>query len=179
MSYTTDIDILKLYEVAKSRSETVSVFENIFSLYVLHRYSDAFKVLVRHPKIEIVQRVEILMSLPCFKKSDTFQELLITMLNYRILDRVFLINEVYTKLMDQIENKVIVQVFSAQPLSLKIKDFLESNFKDLLKKDVLLYNFVQENLLAGILVKLINGKIFNFSFDKVLSDIRYQLTEAR
>ena len=174
-----DIDVLKLYELAKKKSETGVVFENIFSLYWLNRYSDAFRVLIRHPKLTVTDQVKILLALPCFKPSGSFEELLFSVLNHQLSDRIFMIHEEYAKVMDRVENIVIVQVFSSMSLSSDMKDFLKRHIENSLKKEIILYDFVQENLLAGMVVKLPNGKIFNFTFDKVLSDMKYQLMEAR
>lgn len=176
---TMDIDVLKLYELAKEKSETGVLFENIFSLYWLNRYSDAFRVLIRHPKLTVTDQVNILLSLPCFKPSNSFEELLFSVLNHQLSDRIFMIHEEYAKVMDRVENVVIIQVFSSMSLSLEMKAFLKRHIESSVKKDIILYDFVQEDLVAGMIVKLPNGKIFNFTFDKVLSDMKYQLMEAR
>lgn len=176
---TIDIDVLKLYELAKKKSETGVLFENIFSLYWLNRYSDPFRVLIRHPKLTVMDQVKILLSLPCFKPSEGFEELLFSVLNHQLSDRIFMIHEEYAKVMDRVENIVIVQVFSSMSLSSDMKEFLKRHIENSLKKEIILYDFVQEDLVAGMIVKLPNGKIFNFTFDKVLSDMKYQLMEAR
>jgi ATP synthase F1 delta subunit len=172
-----NVSFERLYERAQKRSDLSELQNNLFGVYYLYRHNNQARKLLSHKAIQPAEKIEILKGLPGFKPSKTFDELLFLVLNQNELASLHKVNEGFNSFVEKKDNIIIVQVFSATELSESLETKITQNLEKVLNKKVLLKTFIDEKLIAGILIKLPGGKIYNFSLEKAISDFKIRLLE--
>ncbi len=167
----------RLYERAKGRSEVAELQNNLFGVYYLYRHNNQARKLLSHKGIAIEEKIAIINQLPGFKTSKTFQELLFLLLNENEMASLHRVHEGFNSYVEEKDNVIVIQVFSATELTEALKAKITQKLENALKKKVLLRAFIDEKLIAGILIKLPGGKIYNFSLEKAISDFKIRLLE--
>ncbi len=173
-----EIDFEKLYELASSRNEVDTLEHNIFALYLLFRHSYETRTLLMNTRISNNEKLDIIKDLPCFTSpNSTFFELLELLLENDMGNKMYYINENFSKVVSSKLNRILVQLFSAVPIPDSIESVINERLSKSLNKKVNLKNFVDPSLIGGMIIKLPDGKIYNFSYSKALSDIKFTLME--
>lgn len=177
MKKSIDISLSRLYERASNRTEVPELQHNIFELYYLSRHTYEMRHLLRHYKLTSEEKIGIIETLPGFKKSKTFNELLFLLLENDSTYKIYQIHESFNKYVNEKDNAIIVQVFTATALSDALQVRISQKLEKTLGKKVILMSFVDERLVGGIVFKLPGGKVYNFSLDKALTDFKFRLLE--
>lgn len=177
MSDPIELNYKKLFDLAQTRNEVDALEHNIFSLYLIYRNSLELRRLMLHQRLSNTEKIEMIKSFNCFRPSTLFFELLKLLLEHEMPDKLYSVHEGFSKIVSQKLNRIMVQVYSVIPLSDPIREKITQRLEVILKKTILLKNTVDATLIGGIIIKLPDGKIYNFSLNKALSDIKYSLTE--
>ena len=172
-----NVSFERLYERAKSRSELSELQNNLFGVYYLYRHNNQARKLLSHKGIDNTQKVAMVTELPGFQSSRTFQELLYLLLEEGQLASLHRVHEGFNSYVEDKDNIIIVQLFSATELSEPLKLKVTQHLEKALKKRVVLKAFIDERLIAGVMIKLPGGKIYNFSLEKAISDFKIRLQE--
>ena len=172
-----EINFLKLYDVAEKNGDVDALDANVFVLYQLFRNNYELRMLFRSKALSNASKIDILMTLPCFEPSRTFYGVVHLLLEREIYDRIYYLSEGFSKIVNQKVGRIIVHTFSAQALSDSMKKQMTDQLERVLKKKVLLKNSVDANLVGGLIVKLPDRKIFDFSIRRILSDYKFYLME--
>lgn len=177
MKKSIDISLGRLYDRASKRAEVAELQHNIFELYYLSRHTYEMRRLLKHYKLTSEEKIGMIETLPGFKKSQTFSELLYLLLENESVHKIYQIHESFNKYVNEKDNAIIVQVFTAIVLSDTLQVRLSQKLEKTLGKKVILMSFVDERLIGGIVFKLPGGKVYNFSLDKALTDFKFRLLE--
>ncbi len=172
-----EINFDKVYDLAQSRGEVDLLESNLFTLYILYRNNYELRRLFHTKGASFSQKIETLAELSCFAPCKTFYELVYLLLEKEMWDRIFYVNEGFGKVVNQRLGRIIVQTFSAEPLSDELRTQLTNRLAQAVSKKVILKNKVDENLVGGLIVKFPNGKIYDFSIRRILSDFKFYLME--
>ena len=167
----------RLYERANSRSEVADLQHDIFTLYYLYRHTYDMRRLLKHYRLTTEEKIQIISELPGFKKSKTFNELIYLLIETETTHKLYAIHEGFNKYVNDRDNAIIVQVFSAVPLSNHLEGKIAAQLEKSLAKKVLLQALINESLVGGIMLKLPGGKVYDFSLNKAFSDFKLRLLE--
>jgi F-type H+-transporting ATPase subunit delta len=177
MKKNAKVNFERLYERANSRSEVADLQNNIFHLYYLYRHSYDMRRLLKHSQLTTEQKITIITELPVFKKCTTFSELLYLLIETQTTQKLYVIHEGFNKYVNDHNNTIIVQVFSAINLSPALEQKLSAQLEKSLSKKVMIQSLINETLVGGIVVKLPGGKVYDLSLNKAFSDFKLRLLE--
>ena len=161
-----------------SQLDGVSALEhNLYTLYRLYQSSFDMRRLLKTGWISIEDKLSIIHSLPCFESSSVFNEMLILILSHKLHAKI---PSIYAGVIKQIElqlGRLIVQVSSPVPLTPSIQDTIRQRLSSILNKEIQLKVYLEESLVGGLIIRLPDGTIYDFSYNKVLSDLKYHIME--
>jgi len=177
MKRAFELDFEKLYLMAEKKHQVDFLEHNILTAYLLYRGNFDFRKLLLSQRLTVEEKVNLLVTLPCFKESSLFFELIGMLLEKEKATKLFYVQEGFSKKVSEKINRIMVQVFTAVPLKDDMRNEIASKLELSLKKKVLIKSSVDPSLLGGIVIKLPNGKIYNFSFKNALSDLKCSITE--
>ena len=166
------LDALKLYNRAVALGELSVVEDNLFNFSSLYQTNYEFRHLVRQSGLSLEDRVKGVLSLSCFKKSSVFETLLPILIESRDLERTQAFNDNFTKVVDEKLGRVTVLLTSAVALPDESVKSIQKDLERILNNKVHLRHVIEENLVAGIVIRLPNGKIYDFSLKKELAEFK-------
>ncbi len=109
--------------------------------------------------------------------SSLFADLLYLILVNQALNQLPFLYDRYQHVLNTRANRVLVQVESAIPLSADALANIESRLGAVLNKAVTLRNDVDPDLVAGLQFRFPEGKVYDFTYRRALSDFKYYLME--
>jgi ATP synthase F1 delta subunit len=169
------IDFEKLYQLASQAGEVDALENNLLCIYLLYRKSISFRRLLVHQKLSISEKLKMIGEFPGLQKSGLFLELIGYLLSQDLGGQIYYLNEGFSKVVTHHLNRVTVQLFTAETVSETAKEEARLSLEKHLDQKVVLKVSVEPSILGGSIIKLPNGKIFDFSYNKALSDIKYTL----
>ena len=177
MSKAVEIDFKKLLDLASSHSEIEPLEYNLFELYQLYRKNYQIRRLFRASWMKPEDKLATLKSLPCFVPSKVFEQLMGLIVANEMTDKIYYVYDGFGKVVDKELGRVIVQVFSSVQLSLAQTEEIKLALEKVLGKKISLKVFVDEGLVGGLIIKLSNGKIYDFTYKKLLSEFKHYMME--
>ena len=172
-----DIDYSKLYSRAGQRGETAALTQNMYFLDQLLARNYNVRYLLNFGDFSSEQRIETLLAIPDFLPSKTFEELLFLILENR---QIVTFNTIYNKYVsDLVANHNFSVVEAVLPVEMK-PSFLEAVSASLQKsigKKVILKTRVDETLVGGVILKLPDGKMFDYSYKTRMNDFKSYVME--
>lgn len=176
-SAVLDIDYAKLYSRASQRSETLELTRNMYVLDHLLSQSYDIRYLLKSNDLSIEKRIQVLLEVPGFSQSQTFEELLYLILERRQLLSFRTIYEKYiASLVVEHGFSVVEAVFSLS-LSESFVEEIRKSLENALKTKVVLMTSVDPTLVGGVILKLPDGKIFDYSYRKRMHDFKSYVME--
>ena len=172
-----ELSYQRLYAYARECSEVEVLHHNLFTLYTLYRHSGEMRHLLTHKVLTHEQKVSMVIGLDCFKSSKTFAELLLLILQTRSVKKLYKIHDAFSSYIEEHDHVLLVQMFTAVELSEAVFSKLGKQLETTLGKKILLKTFVDKELIAGSVIKLPGGKVYNFSLERAVSDFKYRLLE--
>ena len=171
------INFEKLLELAQERGEVKLLESNLFNLYQLNRTDYHLRRLFHNRRLSNQEKMNILEKLFGFSASSLFYALISLLLEKQLDHKIYYIYEGYTKVVQEKLNIIIVQAFTAVPINLHLFQTLKPELERILDRNIILKNFVNPDLLGGIYLKLPNGKIYDFTYQKELENLKFYLLE--
>ena len=171
------LDLEALYDLAQTRNEVDALEHNIFALYLLYRGTFDVRRLLFHERMSVYDKIEVMKQFPCFEPCTVFYDLLELLFEHDMIEKIYYVLESFNKVVTKRLNRMMVQVYSAVLLSDSLRREIKQKLATVFDKQIMLKNTVDPSIIGGIIVKLPNGKIFNFSYSKALSEIKYALME--
>ncbi len=175
MKQDIEINFEKLYTLALDSGQVDSLEHNIFTLYTLYRTSFQVRRLLLNTRLSSNEKIVILRELPCFKPSTVFESLTKLIIDNDMVNRLYYVRDGFSTVVSDKLNRVIVQIFSAATLSDTNLQEIKLKLEKVLGKGVMLQSSVNPALLGGIIIKLPNGKIWNFTFANALSNLKHSI----
>ncbi len=177
MKKPVNIDFERMFTLAQQNKEVESLENNLFKLYQLQSKSYELRRMLQNEKMPDADKVKAICNFPGFMPSSLFEELLALTLKHNMADRIYYLDEGFHKILDVKLNRVTIQIMSAVELSDSILNEIKLKLEKMLTKTVVLRPSIDPNLLAGILLKLPDGKIFDFSYNRLLDNLKYFVME--
>ncbi len=172
-----DIDYSKLYSLAGQRSETSRLTQNMYFLDQLLSKNYDVRYLLGLGDFPVAQRIQTLLEIPGFHPSETFEELLALILVHH---QIVLFHIVYERFIsDLVTNHGFSVVEAVLPVEVA-SSFLEevsATLQRSLGKKVILKTRVDETLVGGVVLRLPDGKIFDYSYKKQMCDFKSYVME--
>ena len=166
------VDAEKLFEKARAAGELDAVEDNLFNFCRLFQSNYEFRRLVREVSVPVSDRVKAILEIRCFKPSSVFRTVLILILQGKNLERTMIFQELFTKIADEKLNRKTIQVISSVPLPDSMARKIQEDCGRILKSNVHIRHLLDETLIAGLVIKLPDGKIFDFSLKKQLAEYK-------
>ena len=177
MSQEITLSYRAIFEKAKQKEEIEAVENNFFVLFHLNSTCYELRRLLNTNLVSLDKKLLIFNELPCFVPSVVFSDVLQLILTHRLHPKLQSIYEGFLKQIEEKMGRLIVQVHSPIPLTLSVQKNLKNELHRILNKAIQLKIFLDETLVGGIIIKLPDGTIYDFSYNKILSDLKYYLTE--
>ena len=172
-----DIDYAKLYSRASQREEASELTQNMYFLDQLLARNYNVRYLLSVGGFSSAQRIETLLAIPDFLPSKTFEELLFLILENR---QIVSFHTVYNKyISDLVANHGFSVVEAVLPVDMA-PSFIEEMAASLQKavgRKVILKTRVDETLVGGVILKLPDGKIFDYSYRTRMNDFKSYVME--
>ena len=177
MKQDIEINFGKLYDLAHQSGQVDSLEHNIFTLYTLYRMSFQIRRLLLSTRLSSTEKIGILRELPCFQSSSVFESLTQLIIDNDMVNRLYYIRDGFSTVVSAKLNRVIVQIFSAVPLSDTMLQEIKQKLAPVIGKGVMLQSSVNPALLGGLIIKLPDGKIWNFTYGQALSNLRHSIIQ--
>lgn len=173
-----DLDYHKLYSRAGQRNETVALTQDMYFLDQLLALSYDVRYLLTASPLSSEDRIKALMEIPGFQKSETFQELLFLLIQKKqIVAFAAIYNHYVTHLVDHHGFAIVEAVLPVSNMSGSFMDEISSTLQRAIGKKVVLKTRVDETLIGGVILRLPNGKIFDYSYRKRMRDFKSYVME--
>lgn len=172
-----DIDYSKLYSLASQRSETSELTQNMYFLDQLLSENYDVRYLLSFGDFSVEQRIRTLLEIPGFCSSETFEELLALILVHRQIVSFHIVYERFIS--DLVTHHDFSLVEAVLPVSVS-PSFLEeiaATLQGVIGKKVILKTRVDETLVGGVVLRLPDGKIFDYSYKKQMCDFKSYVME--
>jgi ATP synthase F1 delta subunit len=174
---STDILFEELYARAERRDEVGSLESNLVQLAFLFRTNFEFRQLIRSSQVPIEDRVQAIVELPGFSTCQTFIELLFVIISETYFNQIQQVCDQYTVMVNERRNRSLIVIVTPVALTEAAKTDVGQSLQPLFPRPIALRNEVDPSLITGTLIRLPNGKIFDFSAKKQLSDFKSYLME--
>jgi F-type H+-transporting ATPase subunit delta len=172
-----DIDYAKLYSRASQREEASELTQNMYFLDQLLATNYNVRYLLGFGDVSCQKRIEILMEIPGFLPSETFQELLFLILENR---QIVSFHTIYNKyVVDLVSNHDFSIVEAVLPIEVQSSflDEVSASLEKTMGKKIILKTRVDETLVSGVILKLPDGKIFDYSYRTRMNDFKSYVME--
>ncbi len=163
---------------ADQRGETVALNQNLTQFAWLHRVNFEFRQLVSSKAARLEQILDCIAEIPGFVPCQTFFELVAAIVDHHLVGHIEAIADTYTSLLASREGKQVVVVVTAVSLDDSRKQAVAAAVESALGTPVLVKNEVDASLIFGTIFKLPNGKQFDFSAKKRLTEIKSHILEG-
>ncbi len=133
---------------------------------------DEIRTLLNNPQIDKNKLTTILKE---FGFDNKFNNFLIILNEQKDLDKIASISDHFKNLVDKETNTLEVELVSATKLTEAQKQEIIKNLKNKFNKNIQLKEFVNKNLIAGIIIK-IDDQLFDASIKSKLNELQHKLT---
>jgi len=177
MTVAIQLDFDAICDQAQRNGESEALAENLFSLALLFQKNEEVRSLLTHKNLSPKEKVTIIKEIPGLKSSPIFDEVLFLLLENNKINTLQIVYDKISSLLNEKQNKMVVHVETAIPLSTEFSKKISDQLSDIFKKQIILKAFVNTDLIAGISVKLPGGKVYDYSYERLLSDFKHYLRE--
>ena len=177
MTTSVQLDYARICDQAQKTGETEALVENVFLLSLLLQKNYDAQQLLSHKQLSTQEKVEFINQLPGIKPSQVFKEVLTILIENKLLKSAQNLFEKISEILNETQNKVLVQLETAIPLSAEFENKIKKEISDATQKDIILKTFINEDVIAGVTVKFPGGKVYDFSYQRLLSDFKHYLRE--
>ncbi|MFA5879076.1 MAG: ATP synthase F1 subunit delta [Candidatus Margulisiibacteriota bacterium] len=172
-----EIDFEKVFQLAQERNEVEILDNNLFNLYQLNRSNFQIRILFSSKILSFEDKMKIIQKLFGSHASKLFYELVYILLKNNQMYKLYHVTDKYSSIVREKLNLIIIQVFSAVPLTQDATEKLKQVLVAVTNKKVTLKNFIDPTLIGGWVIKFPDGKIYNLSYKEKLHDLKYYLLE--
>lgn len=174
---TLEINLEQLFDMAQSRGETDAVENNLAVAAKLYRRSYEMRRLLKSDFLPKEEKIKILRELPYFEKSPLFFEFMLLVLETNLVEKLSSFQTGFSRIVCEKLNRLMIYLVTAVDLSDDEITGIRVQLEKLLSCTVYLHHSVDDHLVGGMILKLPDGKIFDFSYNRRLSDFKYFLME--
>lgn len=177
MTTRVELDLEKICDQAQKNNETEALLENLFSLTLLAQKNYEIRSLLTHKQLSTEEKITLLKDVPGFKSSSVFNTVVSLILetnNFKSLQTIF---DRISNIINEKQNCIVVHIETAVPLSSEFSEKISAQFSEIFKKQIILKAFVNQNLVAGIVVTLPGGSVYDYSYKRLLSDFKHYVRE--
>jgi len=171
------IDFDALMARAESRGELDRLEGDLVKLAYLFSTNFDFRLLIRSNRISIENRIESVLEVADFSAAQTFVELLFIIISERYFNRIQLISDRVTDMISKRSNRYLVVFGTSKALSSDEQDEVGARISSAVGRSITLRNDVDARLIAGSFIKLPDGKVFDYSVRRQLSEFKSYLME--
>jgi len=178
MNYSKiEIDFEKLFQLAQKNQEIELLENNLFTLYLLNRNNYDIRRFFHNRQLSTDQKMKLFENSFGQPTSKLFYHLLYLIIDKKLYHKIYYIYEGFSKIVNRKDNRIIIQIYTAIPLSTLILQNIKPRLETLFQKKITLKNFIDAGLLGGMYLKLPNGKIFDFTYKSMLLSLKFHLME--
>lgn len=177
MSTTIELEFGVLYARAEQRNELQALESNLVQLAMVFKTNFEFREFIRSTQIPIEDRVQQVVELPVFGASQTFVELLFVILSEGYFNQIQFISDKFTEMLSERTGRFLVVVMTSVLLGAAELSEIQSRLSEILGRSVVLRNDVDTALIAGTVLRLPDGKVYDFSLKRQLSEFKSYLME--
>ena len=177
MSTAVQLDLEVICDTAQKNGQSEALAENLFLLALLLQKNYDVRSLLTHKSLSPAEKISIIKESPGFKSSPIFDEILYLLLKNNQIKTLPNVYEKISTILNEKQNQMLVHVETAIPLTEDFSNKISNQLADIFKKQIILKAFVNTELVAGILVKLPGGKVYDYSYERLLSDFKHYLRE--
>jgi F-type H+-transporting ATPase subunit delta len=172
-----DIDYSKLYSLASQRNETSELTQNMYFLDQLLSKNYDVRYLLTVTDISSERRIRTLLEIEGFLPCKTFEDLVALILEHRQIVSFHAVYDRYVSDLVANHDFSIVEAILPVQVSTSFLDEITVMLHKALGKKVILKTRVDETLVGGIVLRLPNGKIFDYSYKKQMCDFKSYVME--
>ena len=177
MSAQLNLEFGELYARSVRRNELDKVESDLVQLALLFKTNFDFRGFIRSTQVPIEDRVQQVVSLTGFSVAQTFIELLFVILSEGYFNQIQQISDKLTGMISERTGRYLVVLttsFSLEEMSLTE---VQGRLSSVLSQPVVLRNDVDSTLIAGSVLRLPDGKVYDFSIKRQLSEFKSYLME--
>lgn len=167
-----------LVSKAEQRDELTTLDANLTHFAWLYRVNFDFRQWVASMSVPLDQILECISEIPGFVPCQTFYELVAAIIQNRLFLEIDVIASRYTELLAKRMGQRVATVVTPVPLDDATAAKLSTSLAVALGFPVMVKNEVDPTLISGTLFKLPNGKQFDFSAKKQLTEIKSHILEG-
>lgn len=180
MNKKLQIDFEKLFLLALKEQEAELLEANLYWLYTIDRSTTILKRLFGSSKLSSAEKIGILRSGMNQSTAKTFYNVIKLFLDNKAYTRISYLYKGYVALLNEKLDRIVITVRASSSLDQKTQDDIRAYLKKHLNKEIVLHCQVDPALIGGLILQSSDGKIYDFSYKKMLSDIKfYILGEAK
>jgi|GEM_PF-4120815 len=172
-----EISVEKLYKFASDKNELLELEFNIRALYFLFEQCFELRSLFKTQRLERAQKVALILEMPCFKKSVAFSELIKILIFCKLYSKIPSLYNRFSRLLASKSEKITVEITTVAPMDSKSQESITAQLEKEFNNKVLVKNLIDQSLIGGMIIKYPSGKIFDFSLNRKLNDLKYHLSQ--
>lgn len=173
------LNLEKVYQKAEEKNEAEALVENMFILTHLLNKNAETQSLLTNKQIGNDIKVEIMLSLPDFKLSTVFNDVLKVIVENNQIKHINTIYRNLSELMSEKKKIAFVQVETAVDISETVISSIKTQLEQIFKIKMRIKHILNPDIIAGVVVSFPNGKVFDMSYQRMLSELKQHLREKR
>jgi len=177
MSAQLNLEFDELYARSERRNELGKVESDLVQLALLFKINFEFRGFIRSTQVPIEDRVQQVVSLNGFSGAQTFVELLFVILSEGYFNQIHQISDKFTAMISEKTGRYLVILTTSLSLEEMSLTEVQGRLSSVLGQSVVLRNDVDTTLIAGSVLQLPDGKVYDFSIKHQLSEFKSYLME--
>lgn len=177
MTVQFDLKFDELFSRAQKRNELSQLESNLVFLNILFRDNFDFRRFTRSAGIPIEDRVRETIQINGFQTSQTFIELMFVILSEGYFEHISRIASRFTEMVNENTGRYLVVVDTPVEMDSARKQSVGEQLSRIIGRAVVLRNDIDPGLIAGSVVTLPDGTVYDFSAKRQLSEFKSYLME--
>ncbi len=177
MKTTVSIDFDKICSQSEASGQTEAIARNLFSLSSLFQKNNEFRELLTHKRLDAKEKLALVKELPGLMPSPLFDTVFELLIQSNQITSLSGVSDKINTCLSEAHRTLLVHVETAIDLSPSFETGLIEQLKLIFNQKIILTTSVNPELIAGIVVKLPGGKVYDYSYDRLLSNVNHYLRE--
>lgn len=171
-----EIDFEALFQLAQERNEVEMLENNLFNLYLLNRNHYDVRRLFHNRLIHYQTKLQILEKIFGPQTSKLFYMVVYLLIEHKMMHKIYYAYEGFSRVANQKLNRMMIQLHTSILLNSHDIQGIQEKLESIFNKQIKLIHLLDSDLIGGMYLKLPNGEVYDFSYQKQLLDLKYFLT---